>query len=80
MGKHAQYIIIEDGPNRIVLRDIGPWDKYLTITNDAEHVVCELHSDGRLSFDKQLLYHDSEGELTELKHNGNGVFISFWRI
>ena len=80
MGKHAQYIIIEDGPNKIVLKDIGPWDKYLTITNDAEYIVNQLHLTNRLSFDKQLLYYDSEGELTELKHNGNGVFISFGRI
>lgn len=76
MGKHAQYIILEDGPNKIILKDIGPWDRYLTVTNDAEYVVSYLHSTGRLSIGKRLLYYDSEGDLTELVYDGN-KFITF---
>lgn len=47
----------------VVIRDVGPWDKHPTVTNDAEGVVQRMAAvlDGR-----RLLYFDSEGRLDEL--------------
>jgi len=63
MGRPANFCIVSELEDRIVLEDLGPWDRHLTITNDAENVVEKLVSklNGR-----RLLYYDSEGELTEL--------------
>lgn len=60
----ANYEIIEDHSDKLVLRDLGPWNRHLTITNDAECVVAELLE--RLA-GRRLFYYDSDGELTELK-------------
>lgn len=59
----ANYQLVRKTDKELVLRDIGPWDKYLTITNAAEQVVKEMLPvlDGR-----RLFYYDSEDELTEL--------------
>jgi hypothetical protein len=63
MMRHANYSIVGSFPDRLIVRDDGPWDKHPTITNDAEHVVSELssHLDGRM-----LLYVDSEGRTDQL--------------
>lgn len=61
----ANFDILEANEERVVLRDLGPWDRYLTITNAAEEVVEELVKRGKLN-GRRLLYYDSEGELTEL--------------
>ena len=62
----------------IVLQDLGPWDTYQTITNDAENVVAYLFKSGRLvPTHKQIVYFDSEGQTTELKHDGMGNFTGF---
>lgn len=63
MGRPANYRVVEDTPDKLVLEDVGPWDRHFTITNDAENVMNELH--GRLH-GRKLFYFDSEGELTEL--------------
>lgn len=39
MGLPAKYTVVEDTPERLVLKDLGPWDRHFTITNDAEGVV-----------------------------------------
>lgn len=79
MGRHANYLIHNPfAPewNPLVIRDIGPWDRYMTITNDAEHVVEELVSKGVLPAGRRLLYYDSEGELDELLVK-DGKFAGF---
>lgn len=58
----------------IVLMDLGPHDKYLTITNDAENVVADLKD---TLCGRHLLYLDTDGELTELLHDGEGNFTGF---
>jgi hypothetical protein len=52
-----------DGARFLVIRDLGPWDQYLTITNDAVHVVEVMapYLEGR-----RLAYFDSGGDLAEL--------------
>lgn len=74
--RRANYDIAKQMPEAITLRDLGPWDKFLTITNAAEDVVEELVRQGILNEGQRLLYYDSEGELTELIHK-NGKFSGF---
>lgn len=61
--KHANYTIKSQDAKQVTLQDIGPWDQYPTITNDAEWVVERISRslDGR-----QLFYVDSEGDAGEL--------------
>jgi len=68
MGRPANFRIVSKAEDRIILEDVGPWDEYLTITNDAENVVNLLLPGLK---GRRLLYYDSEGELTELLiHDG----------
>lgn len=59
----ANYSIIEETSDLVLILDLGPWDQYMTITNAAEQVVAELmpRLDGR-----RLEYIDSEGERGQL--------------
>lgn len=50
----------------LIIRDLGPWDMYKTITNAPEAVVHELVKRGVLPDGRRLLYYDSEGVLDEL--------------
>lgn len=59
--REANYIVVEKTDEGIILRDIGPWDKYKTITNAAESVVAGLGDIGG----RRVFYYDSEGELTD---------------
>lgn len=61
--RRSNYEIVFEDEEKMVLRDIGPWDHFLTITNDAENVVLELRGVLR---GRRLFYYDSEGELTEI--------------
>lgn len=51
----------------VVIRDVGLWDRQLTITNDAEGVVERLAKAHKIGRGTRLFYYDSEGELDELK-------------
>lgn len=62
-----EIVTIKSGPTRLVIRDLGPWEKHLTVTNDVESVVQKLVAQGLLKPGMQLLYYDSEGELDEIK-------------
>lgn len=73
MERRANYEIIEQGEHRIVIRDLGPWDLFLTVTNDAERVVEEL---APVLKGRRLLYYDSDGELDELMVS-DGKFAGF---
>jgi len=52
--RHARYIITQDpclvSGGDFVIQDMGPWDEFPTIANDAEWVVlsagCLFYSDG----------------------------------
>lgn len=71
----ANYIVQQASETRIVLKDIGPWDRYMTVTNAAEAVVAELDRNYGIG-DRRVFYFDSEGELTELLVMG-GRFAGF---
>ena len=71
--KRANYHIESDNHNYLLIRDVGPWDEYLTVTNAAETVVKEL------SFHlgtRQLFYIDTDGQMDELLVK-NGQFAGF---
>ena len=74
--REANFEIVEMTTQAITLRDLGPWDKYPTITNAAEEVVEELSQRGIIKEGQRLLYYDSENELTELLHK-DGKFEGF---
>lgn len=59
----ANYAIIEQTDEFVLLRDVGPHDKYMTITNAAEAVVAEIAS---LLGNRRLEYIDSEGERDQI--------------
>ena len=62
----AHYEIVEATPTRIVIRDLGPWDKYMTITNAAEEVIEELRTTHGPIGNRRVFYYDSAGALDEL--------------
>lgn len=61
--RNANYEVVERTEDYIIIRDIGPWGYYMTITNAAEQVVAELVP--RLN-GRRLYYYDSVGCLDEL--------------
>jgi hypothetical protein len=76
-SNHANFIITESLQDRIVIKDIGPWDKHPTVTNDAEWVVSQLvDADFPGPERSRLFYYDSEGHLDELLIQ-DGKFAGF---
>lgn len=71
--RRANYEILEDGPDVLLIRDLGPWDVYPTVTNAAEEVVAELA--GRLN-GRRLEYIDSDGQRDQLVVR-DGRFVGF---
>lgn len=79
MGRSANYSVVQGRftiAEFLVIRDVGPWDEHLTVTNDAEAVVAELLRTGILMNGQRLLYYDSGGALDELLIVG-GKFSGF---
>ena len=73
----SNFTILSNTTQVIVLRDLGPWDHFSTITNDAEAVVKYLFKSGQATGTKQIIYYDSDEEATQLIHDGAGNFIGF---
>lgn len=75
--RRANYRIETDFSDMaLVIKDVGPWDSYLSVTNAAETVTEELFRAGRLPNGRRLFYYDTEGHLDELVHK-EGRFIRF---
>lgn len=61
----------------VVIRDVGPWDTFKSVTNDAEAVVRDLVASGQIKNNGQrLFYFDSDGTLDELIVR-NGAYFGF---
>ena len=61
----SNYSFVADDPNKpLIIIDNGPWDKFMSVTNDAEFVVLELRN--KLLEGRRLFYYDSENEFCEL--------------
>lgn len=69
----ASYSVVNESDEFVVIVDIGPWDQFSTVTNDAEAVVEELI--GMLA-GRKLFYYDSEYEFCELVIK-DGKFAGF---
>lgn len=74
MSRSARYEIIFKPDGGYYLKDIGPWDKHLTITNDAENVVAKTIE--ALGPCQHIEYEDSEGERGYLLVK-DGKFVGF---
>lgn len=72
LSRGARFRITSFEPDRIVIRDVGPWSKHKTITNDAEGVIKRLDP----APGQRVFYYDSEGNLDELVHE-DGKFVRF---
>jgi hypothetical protein len=73
----SNFTILTNTTEVIVLEDLGPWDHFSTITNDAEAVVKYLFKSGQATGTKQIVYFDSDYIATELCHDGKGNFTRF---
>lgn len=76
----SNYVVEFCCNSKIIIRDIGPWEQYTTVTNNAEGVIAEINE--KLSQvggigQKRVFYYDSEGDYDELCHDGNGNFTGF---
>jgi hypothetical protein len=71
--RHANFELVRDQNYYLVIRDLGPWDKHPTVTNDAEWVVEQC---APLLRGRRLLYYDSMGNLDELVVR-EGRFVGF---
>lgn len=74
MSRHANFTFESETPECVTIRDNGPWDMYLTISNDAEWVVSRMIDAIRPG--QRLEYIDSDGDRDELLIV-NGKFAGF---
>lgn len=65
MGRPARYEVVRETPV-LVIRDVGPWDEHMTVTNGAEGVVADLVARSLAKAYDRVLYFDSEGVLDVL--------------
>lgn len=72
-ARSPRFTIEEETNEYVLIRDLGPWDQHLTITNGAEEVVQALA--GRLR-GRRLEYIDSAGQRDQLLVE-NGRFAGF---
>ena len=76
MSFKSNFVLVRHEPEKFVLiEDVGPWDQFMSVTNDAENVVIEMAKHYALDRIK-LFYIDSEGVTSELKTK-DGKFLSY---
>jgi len=73
MALKPNYRVMMQNDKAVLIVDLGPWDKHLTITNGAEEVVAELLP---MLNGRRLEYIDSDGYLAEIKIK-DGKFDGF---
>lgn len=73
MNSTPRFELVEETNECVLIRDLGPWDQHMTITNGAEAVVLAMAPSlaGR-----RLEYIDSEGQRDQLLVK-NGKFAGF---
>ena len=74
--REARFKVIGHNDRVLAIKDIGPWDEYLTVTNDIENVVRRLYASGDLVHGQSLNVVDSEGDCDTVIHE-HGEFVSF---
>lgn len=76
MTEQPNYKTVEVTADKILIRDIGPWDKHKTVTNAPEVVVKSLAAWVKT---RRLEVIDSDGLLWELKTR-QGKFAGWSRL
>lgn len=65
------YKLIKERPNEILIEDrSGVWKGRKTITNAAELVIEDLFWRNLIKKSTRVLYIDSDGNISELSHDG----------
>jgi hypothetical protein len=77
--RRARYEVVRTMPEAVLIRDLGPHDQFLTVTNAAEEVVEEMYAAETLKPGQRLFYYDSEGDVDEIVHE-DGRFVGFYRL
>lgn len=77
--RRSNYAIHSQNEERVLIHDLGPWDQFKTVTNDAENVVAQLAPMLEIAGGgyRRLEYIDSEGVLGELRIDKFGKFCGF---
>lgn len=68
----ASFTINEVNRDRgyVLIEDVGPWDKFPTVTNAAAWVVEQMFATGEILEGERLFYIDSEGNTDEILIKG----------
>lgn len=72
----SNYKIVCHTDHYVKFEDLGPWDKFKSITNDIENVIRDLYNDNIIENGTLLEYIDTEKSITGVVHK-NGEFLSF---
>lgn len=72
----ANFAVVVSTDESLTIKDLGPWNQFPSVTNDAENVVAILMARGLLKPGQRLLYYDSYGVLDELLVK-DGKFAGF---
>lgn len=72
----SNFLIEEKSDEIVIIRDVGPHNRFMSVTNDAEAVVESLIKKGELKTGQRLFYYDTENRLDELLVKG-GKFAGF---
>lgn len=75
--KYAMYSVIISRTEFVLIKDVGPWDEFLTVTNAAESVIQELFAEGHLHFLPRLFYVDTDEQVDELRYSIEGIKARF---
>ncbi len=76
MKLRCRYRFVKINSREVVIRDIGPWSEFMTITNDVEALVEHMYEVHQLFRNQRLFYYDSEDQLDEIIHKQN-EFVRF---
>ena len=76
-GQSNIEIVRNEGGQPLLIKDVGPWSKFMTITNDPEGVIASLWDAAILTPGRRLYYIDSGGTLDELLVDMSGNFIGY---
>lgn len=56
-NRRPSFLIVKRTAQALTIRDVGPWDEHLTVTNGAEQVVEDLLKTGDLVPGQRLFYY-----------------------
>lgn len=72
----CNFEIIKNTTEYLLIKDVGPYDQYMSVTNDVENLIEHLYNSDVLCDKQSLLYIDSSNRVDEIVHL-SGNFICF---